>query len=68
MPNRPGKPLFAGEQGRQRTEINYDRIEKIKGMNVTIVTTAKNDNVAARRAVDGAGGPLAPRKCSRRLP
>ena len=23
--NRPGKPLFAGEQGRQRTEINYDR-------------------------------------------
>jgi large subunit ribosomal protein L5 len=24
-------------------EINYDRIEKIKGMNVTIVTTAKND-------------------------
>ena len=25
VPNRPGKPLFAGEQGRQRTEINYDR-------------------------------------------
>lgn len=24
-------------------EINYDRIEKIKGMNVTIVTTAKSD-------------------------
>ena len=24
-------------------EINYDRIEKIKGMNITIVTTAKND-------------------------
>src|SRR5919197_264253 len=24
-------------------EINYDKIEKIKGMNVTIVTTAKND-------------------------
>ena len=24
-------------------EINYDKIEKIKGMNVTIVTTAKSD-------------------------
>lgn len=24
-------------------EINYDKIDKIKGMNVTIVTTAKND-------------------------
>jgi len=25
-------------------EINYDKIEKIKGMNITIVTTAKNDD------------------------
>jgi len=24
-------------------EINYDRIEKIKGMNITIVTTARSD-------------------------
>jgi len=24
-------------------EINYDRIDKIRGMNITIVTTAKND-------------------------
>jgi large subunit ribosomal protein L5 len=24
-------------------EINYDKIDKIRGMNVTIVTTAKND-------------------------
>ena len=24
VPDRPGKPLFAGEQGRQRTEIHYD--------------------------------------------
>ena len=24
VPNHPGKPLFAGEQGKQRTEINYD--------------------------------------------
>ena len=24
-------------------EINYDKVEKIKGMNVTIVTTARND-------------------------
>ena len=24
VPNRPGKPLFAGQQGRQRTEIHYD--------------------------------------------
>lgn len=27
-------------------EINYDKIDKIRGMNITIVTTAKNDNVA----------------------
>ena len=24
-------------------EINYDRVEKIKGMNITVVTTARND-------------------------
>jgi large subunit ribosomal protein L5 len=24
-------------------EINYDQIEKVKGLNVTFVTTAKND-------------------------
>ena len=24
-------------------EINFDKIEKIKGMNITITTTAKND-------------------------
>jgi large subunit ribosomal protein L5 len=24
-------------------EINYDKIEKIKGMNITIVTTARSD-------------------------
>ena len=27
-------------------EINYDKVEKIKGMNVTIVTSAKNDEMA----------------------
>jgi len=27
-------------------EINYDKIDKIKGMNITIVTTAKNDEEA----------------------
>lgn len=27
-------------------EINYDRIEKIRGMNITIVTSAKNDEEA----------------------
>ncbi len=27
-------------------EINYDQIEKVKGLNVTIVTTAKNDEQA----------------------
>jgi large subunit ribosomal protein L5 len=25
-------------------EINYDRIDRIKGMNVTFVTTAQNDD------------------------
>lgn len=24
VPNRPGKPLFVGQQGRQRTELHYD--------------------------------------------
>jgi large subunit ribosomal protein L5 len=24
-------------------EINYDKVEKIKGMNITVVTTARND-------------------------
>ena len=24
-------------------EINYDRVEKIKGLNITVVTTARND-------------------------
>lgn len=27
-------------------EIDYDKIDKIKGLNITIVTTAKNDNEA----------------------
>jgi large subunit ribosomal protein L5 len=27
-------------------EINYDDVEKIKGMNITIVTSAKNDEEA----------------------
>jgi len=25
-------------------EINYDRVEKVRGMNITICTTARNDN------------------------
>jgi large subunit ribosomal protein L5 len=27
-------------------EIDYSKVEKLKGMNVTIVTTARNDNEA----------------------
>jgi len=27
-------------------EINYDKVEKIKGMNITIVTTARTDEEA----------------------
>jgi large subunit ribosomal protein L5 len=27
-------------------EINYDKIDKVRGMNITIVTTAKNDEEA----------------------
>ena len=27
-------------------EINYDKVEKVKGMNITIVTSAKNDEMA----------------------
>ena len=27
-------------------EINYDRVDKIRGLNVTIVTTAKNNDQA----------------------
>ncbi|ACL03600.1 50S ribosomal protein L5 [Desulfatibacillum aliphaticivorans] len=29
-------------------EINYDRIDKVKGLNITIVTTAKNDEEGRR--------------------
>ncbi|MBW2649645.1 MAG: 50S ribosomal protein L5 [Deltaproteobacteria bacterium] len=30
------------------TEIDYDKIDKVKGMNITIVTTAKTDDEARR--------------------
>jgi hypothetical protein len=36
VPNRPGKPLFAGEQGRQRTEINYDRKTRIVTLRLVV--------------------------------
>jgi large subunit ribosomal protein L5 len=29
-------------------EIEYDKIDKVKGLNITIVTTAKNDDEARR--------------------
>ena len=29
-------------------EIDYSKVEKLKGMNITIVTTAKDDNAGAR--------------------
>src|SRR5436189_3411995 len=38
-------------------EIDYSRVDKQKGMNVTIVTTAKNDNVA-RALLKGFGMPF----------
>ena len=31
-------------------EIDYSKVEKLKGMNITIVTTAKDDNAGARAA------------------
>jgi VWFA-related protein len=36
VPNRPGKPLFAGEQGGQRTEINYDRKTQIVTLRLVV--------------------------------
>ena len=38
-------------------EINYDKIEKIRGLNVTIVTSAKNDD-HARALLDAFGMPF----------
>jgi len=38
-------------------EINYDKVEKIKGMNITIVTTAKSDD-EARALLKYLGMPL----------
>lgn len=34
-------------------EISYEKVDKIRGMNVTIVTTARNDD-EARQAVEAA--------------
>ncbi len=39
-------------------EINYDKIEKIKGLNVTVVTTADTDE-EARALLKGLGMPFA---------
>ncbi len=38
-------------------EINYDRIEKIRGMNITVVTSAKNDE-EARQLLEQLGMPF----------
>jgi large subunit ribosomal protein L5 len=38
-------------------EINFDKVEKIRGMNITIVTTAKNDE-EGRALLDGLGFPF----------
>ena len=38
-------------------EINYDRIEKIRGMNITVVTTAKTDE-EARQLLEQLGMPF----------
>lgn len=29
-------------------EINYDKVQKVKGMNITVVTTAKTDDEARK--------------------
>jgi large subunit ribosomal protein L5 len=38
-------------------EINYDKIEKIRGMNITMVTSAKNDE-EARKLLEHLGMPF----------
>ncbi|MGE0785616.1 MAG: 50S ribosomal protein L5 [Sandaracinaceae bacterium] len=38
-------------------EINYDRVEKIKGMNITFVTTARTDDLG-RALLEGLGMPF----------
>lgn len=38
-------------------EVNYDKVEKIKGMNITIVTTAKTDD-EARALLESLGMPF----------
>ncbi len=38
-------------------EIEYDKVDKIKGLNVTLVTTAENDE-QARALLRGLGMPF----------
>lgn len=38
-------------------EINYDRVEKVRGMNITICTSAKND-VAGKALLEALGMPF----------
>lgn len=38
-------------------EVNYDKVDKVRGMDITIVTTAKNDN-EARALLDGFSMPF----------
>ena len=38
-------------------EINYDRVSTVRGMDITIVTTAKNDD-EARALLEGFGVPF----------
>jgi len=38
-------------------EINYDKVQKVKGMNITIVTTAKTDD-EAKKLLDYLGMPF----------
>lgn len=38
-------------------EINYDRVDKVRGMNITICTTAKND-VAGKALLEALGMPF----------
>src|SRR3990167_3771437 len=40
------KVTLRGERMYEFLEIEYDKIDKIRGMNITINTTAKNDNEA----------------------
>ena len=39
-------------------EIDYDKVDRVRGMDITFVTTAKTDDEAAKALLDAFGFPF----------